>query len=121
MIDYTQQQGYRCLVDGTNADDADDHRPGRQAARERGVRSPLQEAGLTKAEIRNLAHALELPNWNKPATPCLSSRIAYGVPVTESRLAMIDRAEQFLHEHGFTVARVRLHERELAYQRVRIY
>ncbi len=78
LVEYAQREGYRYVVDGTNADDVGDHRPGRQAARERGVRSPLQEAGLTKAEIREMARALGLPNWDKPAAACLSSRIPYG-------------------------------------------
>jgi uncharacterized protein len=106
--------GLAIVVDGANADDRHDHRPGSRAAKELGVRSPLAECGLTKAELRQLARAWELPNWNKPASPCLSSRVAYGVSITEDRLRMIDRAEQFLHEHGFPVARVRLHEDDLA-------
>lgn len=110
LIDYAQQEGYRCLVDGTNADDADDHRPGRQAARERGVRSPLQEAGLTKAEIRNLAHALELPNWNKPAAACLSSRIPYGTSITLEMLSQVERAELVFKEMDFGQLRVRHHD-----------
>ena len=110
LIDYTQREGYRCLVDGTNADDADDHRPGRQAARERGVRSPLQEAGLTKAEIRNLAHALELPNWNKPAAACLSSRIPYGTSITPEMLSQVERAELVFKEMDFGQLRVRHHD-----------
>lgn len=110
LIDYAQQEGYRCLIDGTNADDADDHRPGRQAARERGVRSPLQEAGLTKAEIRNLAHALELPNWNKPAAACLSSRIPYGTSITLEMLSQVERAELVFKEMDFGQLRVRHHD-----------
>jgi uncharacterized protein len=110
LIDYAQQEGYRCLIDGTNADDADDHRPGRQAARERGVRSPLQEAGLNKAEIRNLAHALELPNWNKPAAACLSSRIPYGTSITLEMLSQVERAELVFKEMDFGQLRVRHHD-----------
>ena len=84
------------VADGSNRDDHGDYRPGRKAVAERKVRSPLAECGLTKAEIRLLAESWGLPTWNKPATPCLSSRIAYGEQVTPERLAMIDRAEQFL-------------------------
>jgi uncharacterized protein len=97
-------------VDGTNADDVNDHRPGRQAARERGVRSPLQEAGLTKAEIRNLAHALELPNWDKPSAACLSSRIPYGTPITLEMLSQVERAELVFKEMDFGQLRVRHHD-----------
>lgn len=110
LMDYAQQEGYRGLVDGTNADDMDDHRPGRRAALERGVRSPLQEAGLTKAEIRNLARALELPNWNKPSAACLSSRIPYGTPITVETLSQVERAELVFKEMDFGQLRVRHHD-----------
>jgi uncharacterized protein len=110
LVDYAQKKGYRTVVDGTNADDVDDHRPGRQAARELGVRSPLQEAGLTKAEIRNLANALELPNWNKPSAACLSSRIPYGTPITLEMLSQVERAELVFKKMDFGQLRVRHHE-----------
>jgi uncharacterized protein len=110
LIDYAQREGYGAIVDGTNADDVDDHRPGRRAARELGVRSPLQEAGLTKAEIRNLAHALELPNWNKPSAACLSSRIPYGTPITLEMLSQVERAELVFKEMDFGQLRVRHHD-----------
>jgi uncharacterized protein len=110
LIDYAQQEGYPVVVDGTNADDVDDHRPGRKAALERGVRSPLQEAGLTKAEIRNLARALELPNWNKPSAACLSSRIPYGTPITLEMLSQVERAELVFKEMDFGQLRVRHHD-----------
>ena len=110
LIDYAHQQGYRYVVDGTNADDEGDYRPGRQAARERGVRSPLQEVGLTKAEIRNLAHALGLPNWDKPAAACLSSRIPYGTTITPEKLSQVEQAELALRQMGFRQLRVRHHE-----------
>lgn len=102
-------EGYTTIVDGFNADDVGDHRPGRQAARERGVRSPLLEAGLTKADIRALARRLGLPIWNKPSLACLSSRIPYGTPVTAEALAQIDAAENYLRDLGFTQVRVRHH------------
>lgn len=86
------------IVNGANLDDHGDHRPGMQAARRHSVRSPMIDAGLTKADVRALAKAWDLPVWDKPATPCLSSRIAYGVEVTPERLARVDRAESFLRE-----------------------
>jgi uncharacterized protein len=110
LVDYARREGYAWLVDGTNAEDAGDHRPGRQAAREQGVRSPLLEAGLTKAEIRNLARALELPNWDKPAAACLSSRIPYGTAITLDKLSQVEQAELALKHMGFGQLRVRHHE-----------
>jgi uncharacterized protein len=106
--------GVAVVCDGTNLDDRGDHRPGMKAGRERQVRSPLAECELTKAEIRQLAAAWELPVWDKPATPCLSSRIAYGETVTPERLAMIGAAETFLREHGFQPLRVRYHKGDVA-------
>lgn len=106
---YAQAHGFAALVDGANADDLGDYRPGQKAARERGVRSPLQEVGLTKAEIRALAHARGLPNWDKPAAACLASRIPYGTPVTAETLAQIEAAEGHLHRLGFRQVRVRHH------------
>jgi uncharacterized protein len=110
LIDYAEREGYKVVIDGTNADDADDHRPGRQAARERGVRSPLQEAGFNKQEIRNLARALELPNWDKPAAACLASRVPYGTPITLEILSQVEQAELALKEMGFGQLRVRHHD-----------
>ena len=101
------------VLDGTNADDLGDDRPGRAAAAEHGVRSPLAELGFTKREIRELSKQLDLPTWDAPASPCLSSRIATGVPVTIARLGKIERAEAFLRELGFRQFRVRVHD-ELA-------
>jgi uncharacterized protein len=109
LIAYARANGYRFVVDGNNADDVGNHRPGRRAAQERGIRSPLQEAGLTKAEIRAWTHELGLPNWDKPAAACLSSRIPYGAPVTVEGLSQIERAESYLHEQGFRQLRVRHH------------
>lgn len=103
----------RFILDGTNADDRGDYRPGRQAAQEKSVRSPLVEAGLTKAEIRELSKKHALPTWDKPASPCLSSRIAYGVPVTIERLSKVERGEAVLRKSGFREFRVRVHD-ELA-------
>jgi uncharacterized protein len=98
---------FAVIVDGNNADDRGDYRPGRQAAREFGVRSPLDEAGLTKAEIRELSHEAGLPTWDEPASACLSSRIPYMSEVTEPKLQMIERAEDVLRELGFRICRVR--------------
>jgi len=102
------------VADGSNWDDQAEHRPGLKAARDRRVRSPLAECRLTKTELRALAAAWELPIWEKPATPCLSSRIAYGERVTPERLAMVDKAERFLRGKGFQPLRVRYHKGDLA-------
>jgi uncharacterized protein len=97
------------IIDGTNSDDAGDFRPGRRAASEHGVRSPLAEAGLTKNDIREWARELGLAVWDKPAAACLSSRVPYGSPVTREKLARIDRAESALKSLGFRQCRVRDH------------
>lgn len=97
------------VLDGTNADDIGDHRPGRIAAKEQKVQSPLAEIGFTKAEIRELSRKAGLTTWDQPASPCLSSRIAVGVPVTLKRLSRIERAEDFLRKMGFREFRVRVH------------
>jgi pyridinium-3,5-biscarboxylic acid mononucleotide sulfurtransferase len=102
------------IADGSNHDDRSDYRPGRRAVAERNVRSPLAECDLTKDELRALAESWQLPTWDKPATPCLSSRIAYGEPITPERLTMVDRAEQFLRERGFLPLRVRYHRGDVA-------
>jgi uncharacterized protein len=98
------------IVDGSTGDDLTDYRPGRAATTAHGVRSPLIEAGITKAEVRLLSHKAGLPTWDKPASPCLSSRIAYGVPVTIERLSTVDRGEEVLRELGFREFRVRHHD-----------
>jgi uncharacterized protein len=97
------------VVDGTNADDIGDHRPGRLAAGENNVRSPLVECSMTKADIRFLSKLQGLPSWDKPASPCLSSRIAYGVPVTIERLSKVEHGEEILRSLGFREFRVRVH------------
>jgi uncharacterized protein len=109
LLDLAQKEGIRYVVDGTNADDSYDHRPGRQAAREHGVRSPLQEASLTKADIRQLARRYGLPNWDKPAAACLSSRIPYGNLITLEALSQVEQAELALRKMGFRQLRVRHH------------
>jgi uncharacterized protein len=103
-----------CVVNGANADDAGDYRPGMQAAKEFSVRSPLLECGFTKEEIRALAAHWQLPIWDKPASPCLSSRVAYGLEVTPERLARIEAAEKWLRQQGLRDCRVRVHPGEVA-------
>jgi uncharacterized protein len=102
------------IASGANTDDSGDHRPGMRAASENGVRHPLQECGLGKADVRALARAWDLPTWDKPATPCLSSRVAYGEEVTPERVRMIDQAEQWLRRRGLRMLRVRYHKGNLA-------
>jgi uncharacterized protein len=106
--------GATVLCSGANLDDDGDYRPGLTAAAEHRVRHPLQEAGFTKADVRALALAWELPTWDKPASPCLSSRLAPGVEVTTERTARVEAAEGYLHDLGYRECRVRLHEGELA-------
>ena len=102
-----QDEGFDAVCDGTNLDDMQEWRPGAQAGAERSIRSPLREVGLSKAEIRELSKGLNLPTWDKPAMPCLSSRIPYGTPVTPEALRMIGRAEAWLRVHGLRQVRVR--------------
>jgi pyridinium-3,5-biscarboxylic acid mononucleotide sulfurtransferase len=102
------------VADGSNLDDHGDYRPGLRAAADKQVKSPLAECGFSKAEIRALAEHWQLPTWDKPAAPCLSSRIAYGEAVTAERLAMIEQAEGFLHKRGFKPLRVRYHRGDVA-------
>jgi uncharacterized protein len=106
---FAAREGIRWIVEGSNLDDMHDYRPGLQAAVEHGVRSPLKEAELTKAEIRALSKEAGLPTWDKPAMPCLSSRIPYGMLVSPEKLAMIDRSEAYLRRLGFRELRVRHH------------
>jgi pyridinium-3,5-biscarboxylic acid mononucleotide sulfurtransferase len=101
--------GITAILDGSNADDVGDWRPGMKAAAELKVVSPLRDAGLTKAEIRDLARALGLPNWDKPSAPCLSSRIAYGLEIDKKKLDQVAEGERFLRQAGFRIVRVRHH------------
>jgi uncharacterized protein len=110
LIKRAAELGIETLLDGTNADDAGDHRPGLQAARQQGVRSPLQEAGFTKVEIRQLGRQLGLPNWDKPAAACLSSRIPYGTRISLAMLSQVEQAERALHDLGLDQLRVRHHD-----------
>ena len=117
---YTQLDGLserfvvKVVANGANVDDLGDYRPGMQAASEHAVRSPLAECGFTKADVRALAQHWQLPVWDKPAAPCLSSRVAYGEEVTPQRLSMIDKAESYLREQGLREVRVRYHRGDLA-------
>lgn len=106
--------GVGVICSGANLDDAGDYRPGLKAAAEHAVRHPLQEAGFTKADVRALARAWGLPTWDKPASPCLSSRLAPGVAATVERTARVEAAEAYLRSLGLRECRVRLHEGELA-------
>ncbi len=110
LTDLARERGVSMIVDGSNADDRGDYRPGRQAAREFGVRSPLDEAGLTKSEIRELSRRADLPTWDEPASACLSSRIPYLSDVTNEKLRMIERAERAVRGLGFRICRVRHHD-----------
>ncbi len=103
------EEGFAFLLDGTNLDDRDDHRPGSRAARAHGVRSPLLEAGLTKRDIRDVSKTLGLPTWDKPASPCLSSRFPYGLEITPAALKRVAGAEEYLRSIGFRELRVRDH------------
>jgi pyridinium-3,5-biscarboxylic acid mononucleotide sulfurtransferase len=108
-IEKARELGIETIVDGLNLDDLHDYRPGIKAAAEMQVRHPLVEAELTKAEIRELSHSLGLPTWDRPASPCLSSRFPYGTQITPQGLRQVERGEQVLRSLGFSVARVRYH------------
>lgn len=100
LVPLAQQRGFAVVCDGTNSDDLSEHRPGRAAGVHEGVRSPLAEAGLTKAEIRAASRELGLPTWDAPAAPCLSSRVQYGLSITRPRLGQVEAAEAYLRELG---------------------
>lgn len=104
-------RGFETVADGGNLDDLDDYRPGARAVRELGVLSPLKEAGLSKAEVRELSAQMGLPTWNKPAYACLASRLPYGQPLTQESLERVEKAEDLLLALGFRAVRVRCHER----------
>jgi uncharacterized protein len=103
-------RNYNAVVDGTNHDDLGDYRPGRSAAKEHQVRSPLLEAQMTKLDIRELSRKAGLPTWDKPALPCLSSRFPYGTSISAEKLSIVDRGETVLRDFGFRIFRVRYHE-----------
>ena len=105
-----EREGFAWVANGTNTDDLGDYRPGLRAASDHDARSPLVEAGLSKSDVRRLAQELEIPIWDKPAQPCLSSRIPYGIPVTVQTLSKIERAEDFLRGLGLKEVRARHHD-----------
>lgn len=109
LWELARAEGFEALADGANRDDGADYRPGMRAAAALGVRSPLAEAGLSKADVRGIARELGLANWDRPASPCLSSRFPYGEEITAGKLAMVEAAERCLHDLGFQTARVRHH------------
>ena len=109
-----KENGIFTVCEGSNADDTGDYRPGMQAIRELGIKSPLLECGLTKNEIRILSKEMDLPCWNKPSAACLASRFVYGEKITEKKLKMLEIAEDFLREKGFFQLRVRIHGENLA-------
>ena len=110
LEDVARAREIEFIVDGSTCDDLADYRPGRAATNAHGVRSPLIEVGMSKAEVRLLSCRVGLPTWDKPASPCLSSRIAYGIPVTIERLSVVDQGEEILRELGFQEFRVRHHD-----------
>ena len=107
--DIAGERGLACVAEGSNMDDTGDYRPGLVAVAELGIKSPLREARLTKAEIRELSRELGLPTWDKPSFACLATRFVYGETITEEKLSMVERAEQRLLELGFRQVRVRIH------------
>jgi conserved hypothetical protein TIGR00268 len=110
LKDIAREQGFLNVADGANLDDTKEFRPGLQASKELNVRSPLKEAGLAKGDIREVSKMLNLPNWNKPAYACLSSRFPYGQSITEEKLSMVSEAEKYLRSLGLIQFRVRHHE-----------
>jgi uncharacterized protein len=110
LLAAAQEQGRSVVLDGSNLDDTDDYRPGLQALRELGVRSPLIECGITKAQVRAMARDLDLPTWQKPSNACLLTRLPYNRQVSMDRLQQIEEAERFLDARGFQWVRVRLHD-----------
>ena len=111
LTELADQENYQWVVNGANTDDIGDYRPGMLAASEHRVRSPMVEAGLTKNDVRAIAKILDIPIWDKPAQPCLSSRIPYGTPVTVENLSKIEQAEDYLLSLGFKEFRARHHDR----------
>jgi uncharacterized protein len=111
LTELAEKVGYLWVANGANTDDKGDYRPGMQAASEHRVRSPLIEASLDKAMVREIAKALDIPIWDKPAQPCLSSRVPYGTPVTTETLSKIEQAEDYLHSLGLREVRARHHDR----------
>ena len=114
IMQTADEHGIRNIAEGTNADDVNDYRPGAKAIEELGIASPLRDSGLTKSEIREISKELGLPTWDKPATPCLATRIPTGETITIEKLRMIEQSEQLLTDLGFRQMRVRMHGDDLA-------
>ncbi len=114
LDEIARREGLKWIADGTITDDVGDFRPGMKAKSENNVRSPLLEAGLSKAEVREISKHLGLPTWDKPAFACLSSRFPYGTPITKENLTKVDNAETFLRDEGFRFFRVRFHDERTA-------
>lgn len=112
LWNFAAANNYANVIEGQNADDQTEYRPGRKAVEETGTRSPLAHNGLSKADIRSLAKVFGLPSWNQPSSPCLATRIPYGIEITQEIVAKIAGAESYLHEKGFKIARVRYHQNE---------
>ena len=110
LLDVAKDRGIDVVMEGSNVDDLSDYRPGMKALKELDIKSPLREAGLTKAEIRELSKELDLPTFDKPSMACLASRLVYGEMITKEKLSMVEMAEDFLRTLGFSQLRVRLHE-----------
>ncbi|MCK4262011.1 ATP-dependent sacrificial sulfur transferase LarE [bacterium] len=110
LLDIAEREKIKWVADGSNCDDEDDFRPGREAVKEMGIRSPLLEANLTKVEIRRLSRKMRLPTWDKPADACLASRFPYGDRITPDKLRKVDKAEEFLRRLGFRQVRLRHHD-----------
>lgn len=110
LLELAHQNGLNYVVDGTNLDDDGDYRPGRKALGELGIKSPLHYAGMTKQDIRTASHVLNLPTWDKPSFACLASRFVYGEELAPEKLAMVNRAEEYLMSKGFKQFRVRIHD-----------
>ncbi len=111
LVTLAKEHNLKYIIDGSNFDDINDFRPGSKAASELGVRSPLKEAKLNKAEIRDLSKSLNLPTWNKPSLACLASRFPYGMTITDNELSIVNNAEEFLRAQGIGNVRVRHHGR----------
>ena len=110
LLKVASVQGIRTILEGSNADDMHDYRPGEKALQEMGIKSPLREVGLTKKEIRFLSREMDLPTWDKPSAACLASRFAYGEIISPEKIEMVERAEQLLLDLGFRTVRVRVHK-----------
>ncbi len=110
LVNLAKEKGIRWIADGSNCDDENDFRPGREASKEMGIRSPLLEANLTKSDIRELSRKMGLPTWDKPADACLASRFPYGERITPEKLRKVDKAEEFLRKLGFRQVRLRHHD-----------